>query len=61
MPFVHVELFEGRTKEQKAVIAKEITETLMKHANAPKSAIHIIFDDLTEGNLYHGDEMHKKK
>ena len=61
MPFVHVELFEGRTVEQKAAIAKEITETISKHAGAPASAINVIFNDLPEGTLFQAGEMRKKK
>ena len=61
MQYVHVELFEGRTVEQKAAIAKEITETISKHAGAPTSGIHVIFNDLPEGMLYQGGEMKKKK
>ena len=61
MPYVHVELFEGRTVEQKAIIAKEITESISKHAGAPTSAIHVIFNDLPAGMLYQGGEMKKKK
>ena len=61
MPYVHVELFEGRTVEQKAAIAKEITETISKHAGAPTSGIHVIFNDLPEGMLYQGEDMKKKK
>ncbi len=61
MPFVHVELFEGRTLEQKTAIAKEITESIAKHAGAPKSAINVIFTDLPEGTLFQSGEMREKK
>lgn len=60
MPFVHIELFEGRTVAQKAAIAKEITASISKHAGAPKSAIHVIFTDLPEGTLFQEGEMRKK-
>jgi len=60
MPFVHVELFEGRTVEQKAAIAKEITASISKHAGAPASAINVIFTDLLEGTLFQAGEMRKK-
>ena len=60
MPFVHVELFEGRTVDQKAAIAKDITESLMKHAGAPASAISVIFNDMPEGTLFQAGEMRKK-
>ncbi|PCR98959.1 2-hydroxymuconate tautomerase [Lactococcus fujiensis] len=61
MPFVHVELFEGRTLEQKTAIAKEITESIAKHAGAPKSAINVIFTDFPEGTLFQSGEMREKK
>jgi 4-oxalocrotonate tautomerase len=61
MPFVHVELFEGRTVEQKAAIAKEITEVITKHAGAPREAVKVIFSDMLEGNFYEAGEMRKKK
>lgn len=60
MPFVHVELFEGRTVEQKAALAKEMTESITKHTGAPASAIHIIITDLPEGTLYQAGDMKKK-
>ena len=45
MPVVHVNLLEGRTKEQKNAIANEITETIHKHAGAPKEVIIVTFND----------------
>ena len=42
-------------------LSKEITESISKHAGAPTSAIHVIFNDLPEGMLYQGGEMKKKK
>ncbi|GBG97286.1 2-hydroxymuconate tautomerase [Lactococcus termiticola] len=59
MPYVTIELVEGRTPEQKAIVAKEIAETLMKHANAPKSAIHVIFRDMKPENHYPEGEARK--
>ncbi|MDR0199253.1 MAG: tautomerase family protein [Streptococcaceae bacterium] len=61
MPFVHVELFEGRSLEAKEKIAKEITESIVKHAGASREAINVIFTDLPEGTLFQGGEMRKKK
>ena len=59
MPFVHVELVEGRSAEVKAAIAKDIAESVMKHAGAPKEAIHIIFSDMLKGDYYPGDSVIK--
>ena len=36
MPVVHVSLIKGRTKEQKALMANEISETIHKHSGAPR-------------------------
>ena len=52
MPFVHVELVEGRTLEQKAALAKEITESVIKHTGAPREAIHVIFNDMAHGDYF---------
>ncbi|MCL2676395.1 MAG: tautomerase family protein [Streptococcaceae bacterium] len=60
MPFVHVELVEGRTPEQKLAIAKDITEAITKHAGAPASAIHVIFDDMKKEDYYLSGEQAKK-
>ncbi|MDR2833351.1 MAG: tautomerase family protein [Streptococcaceae bacterium] len=60
MPFITVDLFEGRTVEAKQAMAKEITETVMKHTKAPADAIHVIFKDMKEGDYYPAGEMKTK-
>lgn len=52
MPFVHIELKEGRTPEVKAAIAKEIIESVSKHANAPKENVHVVFHDMKPEDYY---------
>ena len=46
MPFVHVELIEGRTEEQLTNMVKDITEAVSKNAGAPKENIHVIVNEL---------------
>ncbi|MFV0558147.1 MAG: 2-hydroxymuconate tautomerase [Enterococcus sp.] len=46
MPFIHVELVEGRTKEQLEGMMKDITEAVHKNAGAPKENIHVIINEL---------------
>jgi 4-oxalocrotonate tautomerase len=60
MPFVHVDLFEGRTLEQKKQLALDLTEAVMKNTGAPKEAIHIFINDMPEGTYYPHGEMKKK-
>ena len=52
MPFIHVELVEGRSDEAKKKIAQEIIESVHKHANAPKEHIHVIFQDMKKTDYY---------
>ncbi len=47
MPVAHITLLQGRTKQQKAAMAEEITTTIHKHAGAPREAIIVIFHDVT--------------
>ncbi|MCL2858435.1 MAG: tautomerase family protein, partial [Streptococcaceae bacterium] len=49
-----------RTPEQKLAIAKDITEAITKHAGAPASAIHVIFDDMKKEDYYLSGEQAKK-
>ena len=35
MPFVRIDLFEGRTLEQKKALAKEVTEAVVRNTGAP--------------------------
>ena len=49
MPFVHIELLEGRSAEQKAALVKEITESVVKHTGAPADAVYVIIQELKKG------------
>ena len=46
MPYVNIKLAGTVTREQKAQIAKEITETLERIANKPKSYTYITFEEV---------------
>lgn len=46
MPYVNIKLAGEVTREQKAQIAKEITETLERVANKPKSYTYITFEEV---------------
>ncbi|EHI73874.1 4-oxalocrotonate tautomerase [Streptococcus criceti] len=60
MPFVKIDLFEGRTQDQKIELAREVTEVVSRIANAPKENIHVIIRDLPEGSYFPHGEMKKK-
>ena len=47
MPFVRVTLFEGRTKAQKAELARAITEAVVTIAKTTPGQTHIVFEDVS--------------
>ncbi|WP_159319453.1 4-oxalocrotonate tautomerase [Streptococcus pyogenes] len=57
MPFVTIDLFEGRSQEQKNQLAREVTEVVSRIAKAPKENIHVFINDIPEGTYYPQGEM----
>lgn len=49
MPFIHVELVEGRSQEQLTNMMEEITEAVHKNTGAPKEHIHVIINEMKQG------------
>jgi 4-oxalocrotonate tautomerase len=49
MPFITVEMWEGRTPEQKKDIVKDITATFLK-IGIPANQIHIVLKDNKKEN-----------
>ena len=43
MPLIHVELVEGRTKEQKKQLGEAITKATVDIVNVPADAVKVIF------------------
>ena len=61
MPFIKVEILEGRTKEQRAAFAAEVTEAAIKCLGAQRERVRIRFiemkpDDLARGGYLVSDE-----
>lgn len=50
MPIVQVELLEGRTVEQKRVMAKEVTDAICRSLGAKPDAVTIIIRDMPTCN-----------
>lgn len=57
MPFVNVKLAGSVTKEQKKQIAKEITETLTKHAHKPANYTYVVFEEVEFEDWAIGGEL----
>lgn len=50
MPIIRVSLWAGKTKEQKAELAKALTDTMVKVAKVPAEAVTIMFEELPKEN-----------
>jgi 4-oxalocrotonate tautomerase len=50
MPYVNIRIAGTLSREQKALIAAEITDTLERIAHKPKSYTYIAFDELPDEN-----------
>jgi 4-oxalocrotonate tautomerase len=50
MPIVNVALYAGRTDQQKAELAKAITQAISETAGVPDSATTVIFQDVEKSN-----------
>lgn len=46
MPTIRVEMFEGRTPEQKRALAKELTEAWVRAIGASPESVDILFFDI---------------
>ena len=50
MPYVRVELIEGRDDEKKAEIARRITEAMVECAGATPESVFVVFEDVKPQN-----------
>ena len=50
MPVVTVQLWEGRTLEQKRELVKAITDAMIEHAGANPDALHVILQEIPREN-----------
>ena len=46
MPTIRIELFEGRTREQKAALAKEVTDACVRVLGGSADSVDIVFFDV---------------
>jgi 4-oxalocrotonate tautomerase len=46
MPFVIVEMWEGRTVEQKRKLTRAITDAMVEHADCKPDHLHVVIHDV---------------
>jgi 4-oxalocrotonate tautomerase len=57
MPYVHIDLTEGRTAEQKQALSRAITEAFVAHAGVKKESVWVVFRDVAASDWAVGGEM----
>ena len=50
MPYVRVEMIEGRSEEKKAELARRITETMVDCAGVSAESVFVVFEDVKAEN-----------
>lgn len=50
MPVVRISLLSGRTKEQKAKLAKAMTDAMVEHAGSTADHVNVVFDEQSAEN-----------
>jgi 4-oxalocrotonate tautomerase len=61
MPTIRVELFEGRTPEQKAALAREITAACVRVLGGQPGSIDILFYDIQRSDWATGGTLWSEK
>jgi len=61
MPTIHVELFAGRTHDQKAALAREITEACVRVLGGNPAAVDVIFRDVAPSDWSTGGLLWSEK
>ena len=50
MPLITVSMYAGRTREQKAELARQLTATFVSVAGTPKEHVWIVFQDVPKSD-----------
>lgn len=58
MPVVRVSWFEGKSHEQKAKVAAEITDSIVRNTGTVPEYIYVIFEDVKLGDWAGGGKLY---
>ena len=61
MPIIRVEMFEGRTDEQKRALAEELTEAFLRTAGGNRDSVQVILTDVSKENWATGGPLFSDK
>jgi 4-oxalocrotonate tautomerase len=57
MPVITVDMWKGRTKEQKKMLAEKITTATMDAISCPKDAVQVILNEVDKDNWMIGGKL----
>lgn len=57
MPFVTIEMVEGRTLDQKRELAEKITQVVAETVNVPPERVYVFIEDLKKENFAQGGKL----
>lgn len=57
MPVVRVSWFDGKTADEKAKVAREITESIVRNTGTDASYIYVIFEDVKAADWAGGGKL----
>ncbi|MDE2647345.1 MAG: 2-hydroxymuconate tautomerase family protein [Paracoccaceae bacterium] len=61
MPLIRVEMFAGRTDEQKKILVKELTDSFIKSCGGNREAVDVIITDIEQKNWGKAGELYSNK
>jgi 4-oxalocrotonate tautomerase family enzyme len=56
MPFIHIHWFQGRDNEQKAQVARRVTDAMVEVGKAKREDVWVKFEDAAPADWYFGGE-----
>lgn len=57
MPIIRVEMFTGRTKDQKRALVKDLTEAFVRSAGGTPESVQIVLTDVDKDNWGSGSQL----
>lgn len=57
MPMIRIEMFEGRSEEQKRACAEAVTKAWAETCNGKPESVHVIFVDVSKSNWATGGKL----
>jgi 4-oxalocrotonate tautomerase len=58
VPFIHVQLFEGRTVEQKRAFVEVVTKEAVRTLSCAAEDVEVVFDEIKKSNWATAGRLH---